>query len=632
MAAPTVIDELVTVLTLDAEPYRKVEATVERETDRTYRKQQERARVTERTNKDQQRRLKDVAGGVRAFATQVTAAVGIVAGLGVAVGGALTGLLGFETGLRRQTVGTALSNRQMQAWGATARRLGADASAGAEAIAALAKERQQFELTGSAPTMQALARMGVNVDKGRPLEDVLAQAQQIYRAAPDGQKQQYENTLAAQGVSSDLILMIKSDRDVREAFAQSFAQATEENRKALDQLADSLESMKATAIQVSAALLEALQPAIEVGAQKLSDFAIQIGEFARSVQAAGGGVDGFQKALDENIPTLGRLFEGFRLEARLLADVTNVVVTRFRETGQALGILWQRISGWLNVVRAPWGSKGLVDDLTDRVRSATGTKPGVTLPQRAALAVSDWWGNLVDHSRPVETASASNPNPNGLPASIDPADLRSNARNPNGLPASIDPEDIAANAARGGSANAQALMSKLITQYGLTAQEAAAVVANWQAESGLKANAFNPAGGGTGARGLAQWRGERTAAFQKRYGVTPDRANLDQQVEFALTDPYERDLLMKSLRAGSTAAEMGVGVSKYYEAHGNVREDARRGQEAQRLADSFSRSGSTGNGTNITIQNMEVKTDQPTQFVGGLQRLSDSQNHNSVIR
>src|SRR6185503_17310267 len=141
-------------------------------------------------NKDQQKRLKDVAAGVRSFAGQVTAAVGVVTGLGAAVGGVLTGLLGFETGLRRQAVGTAMSNKQMQAWGATARRLGADANAGAEAIAALAKERQQFELTGNAPTMQALARMGVNVDRGRPLEDVLAQAQQIYRNAPEGQRQQ----------------------------------------------------------------------------------------------------------------------------------------------------------------------------------------------------------------------------------------------------------------------------------------------------------------------------------------------------------------------------------------------------------------------------------------------------------
>ncbi|NEL74557.1 MAG: hypothetical protein G3W60_21820, partial [Xanthomonas perforans] len=98
---------------------------------------------------------------------------------------------------------------------ATARRLGADAQAGADAIAGLAKERQQFELTGQAPTMQALARLGVNTNKNIPIQDVLAQAQQIYRAAPAGQQQQIENSLSAQGVSSDLILMIKSERDVR---------------------------------------------------------------------------------------------------------------------------------------------------------------------------------------------------------------------------------------------------------------------------------------------------------------------------------------------------------------------------------------------------------------------------------
>lgn len=621
MAAPTVIDELVTVLTLDAEPYRKAEATVEQETNRTFRKQEERARVTERTNKDQQRRLKDVAAGVRSFATQVTAAVGIVSGLGLAVGGALTGLLGFETGLRRQAVGTSLSNRQMQAWGATARRLGADANAGAEAIANLAREQKLGSLTGNAPTLQALSRIGVNADPSRPIEEVLAQAQNIYRSAAPGQQQQIESTLVASGVSSDLILMIKSERDVREAFTQSFSQATEENRKALDQWADALESMKATAIQVSGTLLEALQPAIQEGAARLSEFAIQVGEFARDVQEAGGGVNGFQKALDDNIPSLGRLFEGFRLEGQLLSDATAVIVTRFRETGEALGILWQRISGVLNMVRAPWGSKGLVDDITDRVRGAAGAAPGQSLGQRAALGVSDWWSRLVDHSRPTPG------NPNGLPANIEGG----TGSNPNGLPRNIENDGAAMGA---GKANPQQLMQQLISQYGLNAQEAAAVVANWQAESGLKSNAFNPAGGGSGARGLAQWRGGRTAAFQKRYGVTPDKGTIDQQVEFALTDPYERNLLMKSLRAGNSAAEMGVGVSKYYEAHGNVREDARRGAEAQRLHDSFSRNGSGAGGAtpSINIQTVNVQANEPAAFVGGMKRLSDSQNYNTVIR
>lgn len=635
MANQNVVDELVVKLSLDAEPYEKVEDELERKTDRTFRKQQERGRVTDRSNKDQQRRLKDLSAGVKAFATQVVAAVSVVTGLGVAVGGALTGLLGFETGLRRQAVGTAMSNRQMQAWGATARRLGADAAAGAEAIAALAKERQQFELTGTAPTMQALARMGVNTDRGRPLEDVLSQAQQIYRRAPEGQRQQYENTLAAQGVSADLILMIKSERDVREAFTQSFSQATEENRKALDALADAFESIKATSIQVSATLLEALQPAIEVGAQRLSELAIGVAKFTQDVNEAGGGVDGFQKALESNIPVLGQLFRGFQLEAELLADATAVITLPFRELGRILPGLVNRLTGWLNTIRAPWGEKGLADDLSMRARNLVGAKHGRSVVEQAVVSSSEWWNRAVGAARGAPTATADNPNPQGLPRNLENDSPAASSLNPLGLPRNLE-NDVPAPAGRvvgaGGRANAQRLMTQLITQYGLNAQEAAAVVANWQAESGLRGNAFNPAGGGRGARGLAQWRGARTAAFEKRYGVTPDQASIDQQVEFAMTDPYERQLMMKSLRSGNTAAEMGRGVSKYYEAHGNVREDARRGTEAQKLADSFGGRQGAGAASVVNIQNLEVKADDPTAFVGGLQRLGDSQNYNSVMR
>lgn len=43
---------------------------------------------------------------------------------------------------------------------------------------------------------------------------------------------------------------------------------------------------------------------------------------------------------------------------------------------------------------------------------------------------------------------------------------------------------------------------------GLSAEEAAGVAANVRRESGYRTNAHNPAGGGTGAHGLFQWRGE----------------------------------------------------------------------------------------------------------------------------
>lgn len=597
--AAQVVDELIVTLSLDAENYRKAEKTVEQSADRTFRKQQERVRVTDRVNRDQQKRLKDVALGVKAVGVAVASAVTVVTGLGVAVGATLGNFLGFETALRRQAVGTSLSNRQMQAWGATARRLGADAAAGAEAIAALAKERQQFELTGNAPTMQALARMGVNVDRGRSLEDVLAQAQGIYRNAPEGQRQQYENTLAAQGVSSDLILMIKSERDVREAFTQSLSQATEENRKALDQLADAFESIKATGIAVSATLLEALQPAIEAGAQQLSEFATQIAQFSKDVQDAGGGVQGFQDALDKNAPQLGATL-------RTLSEVTSVVLNRFRDTGTALQNLGSWIMYFLNKARAPWGSAPLGNDLASRV-SGAGSR------------IADWWRQTVAENRARDVAEGRA----RLPRNIE-NDAAPNL-NPHNLPRNIE------NDGAGGATDAQSLMQKLITQHGLTVQEAAAVVANWQRESGLRPDAFNGAGGGTGARGLAQWRGDRSKAFQARYGVMPDQGTVDQQVEFALTDPYERGLLMRSLRAGGTAAEKGRMFSQLYEAHGNVREDIRRGADAQRLESAY-RGGSAASGGTVNVQTINVQTNNPAEFVGGLQRLDGSQPYNTVIR
>jgi hypothetical protein len=601
--AAQVVDELIVTLSLDAEPYQKVEAQVERSTDRTFRKQQDRARVTDRTNKDQQRRLKDVAAGVRSFGLQVAAAVGVVTGLGAAIGGTLSGFLSFETGLRRQAVGTALSNKQMQAWSATARRLGADASAGAEAIAALAKEQRQGVLTGNAPTLQALARMGVNIDTSRSLQDILGEAQNRYRAAPAGQRQQFEDALSAQGVSADLILMIKSERDVREAFTQSLSQATEENRKALDELADAFESIKATGVSVAGSLLEALKPAIEEGAVRLAEWAVQLGEFTKDLQDAGGGLQGFQEALDKNAPELGAVL-------RTLTDVLSVVVNRFRDTGTALRNLWSWITYYLNKVRAPWGSQGLADDIGQRVSNATGG--------RGILgAAADWWRQTVADNRARDIAEGRA----RLPRNIE--DGFPNL-NPHGLPRNIENDAPSS----GMTGNAQDLMTKLITQYGLTAQQAAAVVANWSRESGLRSNALNPVGGGTGARGLAQWRGDRTKAFQARYGVLPDQASIDQQVEFAMTDPYERALMQRAFANSGDAQSLGRSYSQLYEAHGNVREDIRRGADAQRLAATY---GGTA-GASVSIQNMTVQTPDANALVGGLQRLGGSQSYNTVIR
>lgn len=669
-AEGNIVDELVVQLTLDAEPYQEAERKVNREADRTARQQTERARQTERRDRDQQKRLKDVGNDVRGFMRSVAGAATVVAGLGAAFGASLVNLLGFETGLRRQTVGTALSNREMQAWGATARRLGADAQAGADAIAAFARERQQAEFGMPAPTMQALSQFGVNTNKDIPIQDVIGQAQRIYRAQSAPQQQQMENVLSARGVSADLILMIKSERDAREVFAQSFAQASEENRKALDQLADSLESMKAQAIAITSTLLTAFQPALEVGAQKLSDFAVNVASFAEDVTEAGGGVDGFKAALDRNVPMLGRLFEGFQLEGKLLSEAVSVFTSDFRRAAAEIAGIWERVTGLLNRVRAPWGSKGIVDDLAERARKVVGVKDGLSWTQNAAVRLSDAWGGRVESANkstttnpyglpanieenapastrvtprsgeertPATRAPVTPQNPSGLPQNIEenaPASARVTPRNPHGLPQNI--EENAPLAARprqartdDNLATSQGLMSKLIVQYDMSVQDAAAIVANWDSESSLRPTAYNDKGGGTGARGLAQWRGPRSQAFKQRYGIMPDQGTIDQQIEFMMTDPYERNLLNKSLAPGGTAAEKGRRFSERYEAHMDTNEDVRRGTKAQLFADEYARS----NPTNVySIQNLNLQANRPEEMASGLQRLSGTQNYNSVQR
>lgn len=593
MAEPTVVDELVVKLRLDAEEYEKAEKKVEQETGRTFRKQQDRARQTDRTNRDQQRRLKDVAAGVKGFATVVMGAVGIVTGLGVAVGGVLTGLLNFDTGLRRQAVGTGLSNRQMQAWSATARRMGADASAGAEAMAALAKERQQFELTGNAPTMQALSRMGINVSRGRSLEDILTDAQRMYRAAPAGQRQQFENTLAAQGVSADLIIMIKSETDARDAYAKSLQQAREENEKASAAWADTLETLKSAGIKAAGILQDILAPAIENGAVKLVELAVELDQFAKDVKEAGGGIDGFMIALDKHAPVLAASLQ-------VMGDITSVVVDQLKLFWQALKDLGTWVRYFLNMSRAPWGTARLGDDLAARL-------------SQGGNAVADWWRGRV--------ASARANSSSGMESVY--------RRNLEGMPRNIDDGSAGAGAAFAGgsvSSSAKDIMNTLTSQYGLSVAQAAAVVANWQAESGLKTNAFNGAGGGTGARGLAQWRGARSQAFKQRFGVMPDQGSLAQQIEFAMTDPYERSLMLRSFAGGGDAAALGTSYSKIFEAHGNVREDARRGQLAGQLA------GAGGSTSTVNIQNMTVQTNDPAQLVQGLQRIDTTQPYNTVVR
>lgn len=592
MANESVVDELVVKLRLDAEAYQDVQAEVDARASDTEKKEKDKEGKRKTRERDQSSRMKGLTSTAKSLGVALAAVAGFVAAVGAAVVGSLTGLNAFEVSLTRNGVATGLSNREMQAWGSTARRMGADADAGAAAVADLAREQKQVNLGGDAHTLQALSRIGVRVGTDIPIQDMLAQAQQVYRNAPTAQKGQIESVLSASNVNTDLIVMIKSETDVREAFTKSLAQATAENTKALEEFRDATAAAKDNAISIANSLATVLEPGIKTASDWLNKFATDAQRFGERVVAAGGGIDGFLKVLNEESPVAVKALRG-------LADVVDVVAFGLKK-------LQEVITGWIG------DAGGWMDNFSKKIDSETAKtdhspfygilKSIGDAGNKGDAWVRSLWGETVDnaHADGFDVLKAKPPSPNSASA----------------------------------TSGAQGIMGQLVSKYGLSVDDAAAVTANLNAESGLRPNAYNAAGGGQGARGLAQWRGPRIDAFRKRYGMNPDAATIDQQLEFMMTDPYERALLMRSLAGGTDALSKGAAVSRTYEAHGDFAKDNARGYAASQMAAQYGAAGVPGaGGPAVQITGpVTVVANNPQELAAGLQRQSGVQNQNSAVR
>lgn len=603
--AATIVDELIVKLRLDTSEYKKADKEIDKQTSATEKK-------LKKTDDARNKRMKESAAGVKEFASQLkTLAITVGAVLGVGGGAAglvqaVVALTNFEAGLRRVGVSTGQSNRDLQAWGSAARRLGADAESGRAAIAGLAKEQKQFHLTGNAPTMQAFARMGINVSPDADISDILANAQRVYRGSSKAQQGQIEAGLSASGVSDDLILIIKSEKDVREEFARSYAESASENRKALDSVTSALEAAKNSALNIANALATALQPQIEQFAQWTSRGAAALSAFVDKVIAAGGGAQGFTKVLETEAPQLATLLRALGSAVSFLGEGLDVVIFGFKKLAAAAEALYTWIDEKVGmVIGGPGKVKGAVTDFGEGVVKG--------------------WKMLVGEARDGAGRA-------GGGVTLTPDAQARLAAGAAGEPAAgATAAAGAARTASGGNSTQSAVMQGLIAR-GLTVDQAAAVAANIKHESNYDPAAYNPAGGGIGAHGLFQLRGDRARAFQARYGKLPSQATLDEQLDFfASNDPEERRSRNAAFAAGGTASQLGTAVSAKYERHGNVAEDIRRGQTAANIAAQYNQQAAAGPQININGP-VTVQANSPTELMGGIQRVGGATNYNSAVR
>lgn len=118
--------------------------------------------------------------------------------------------------------------------------------------------------------------------------------------------------------------------------------------------------------------------------------------------------------------------------------------------------------------------------------------------------------------------------------------------------------------AEGAMSDRSAEAHRYFVAQGWTPAQAAGLVANLQAESGLDPKAT---GDGGKAAGIAQWHPDRQRVFLEKYGKPVQDATLQEQLAFVhheLTEGNEQ-VAGQALRQARTAADAGAVVSRQYE-------------------------------------------------------------------
>jgi hypothetical protein len=625
-----VVDELVVKLTLDADEYKKADAEVDKRAseterkrkredtarDRRERKRRDNARTERRESEDKSKDMRGLTGVAKQLGDTlkgVSRAGGVLFGLGVAGAGgilaAVTALTGFENGLRRTAVATGLSNKEMQAWQSTAQRLGADATSGGQSIADLAREQKQFALTGQAPTMQALQRIGVNVGPDQSIGDMLGQAQQVYRQSSKPQQDQIEAQLSAMGVSSDLIVMIKSETDAREAYNRSLAESTEENRKAMQDFNDAMAAVKNASIEVAGILASLVTPWAKGAADAVHDFAAKI-------EAAGGGVVGLTNVLRKEAPDLAAVLNGVGSGFKWLSQAADILLDDFHAIGTG-------IAGFLKWL----GSLG---------GGAVGRFIGPI------------WQSITDQWNKEASEAAANNRKNFGGSVAGAVDSAGRAILGQGSTAQQNARFDASTR----KSNAQEVFRAAVAQ-GATPAQALALSGQAFDESGFNPNATSQDGG---AYGLFQWRGRRLAALRAFMAQHADLSPVDAQVAFAMQELRTNRRALRLGDTNQTAAQASRALTIGFETPA-LTQAALDAAAQKRLGDlsvaagiigpqtlaaagaatpagaSGADGGSDSPGTQINLNGpITIKADNPTQLASGLSRVSVVQNFNSASR
>lgn len=496
-------------------------------------------------------------------------------GLGDGLKGFIESNVTGNAALARQAAALKMSAADLKAWGYAAQSVGGKAEDATSALQSVAAGFAEAKSKGTSPLIQASFRWGFKVSED-PVQTLLSLSQRMAEAAKKYGPQQAFQIANEAGVSNwnaKQMLLLGPDRlqqlvahyrkktgnvDTKDAMA--FQQTMTDISADIGNLRDDLFAKMAPAMEVFAKKFEAFLDKIT---PKLEALVERFGKWLESIDwnKVMNGIEAFIEKLQQLVQTLG--------------GVKGILI----EIAAIKAFSWMAgVAGYVIQLRA------LAKAIGAARLAAAAAGAGGSAASAAEGAVAARAGGFLATLFGAGTASLLA----GAGALVYSKGTGGKRRADGTYEDEVSSGQLAATAkaARAMEAKHRAQALAYFTSQGWTRQQAAGIVANLTAESGLRTNAYGDNGQ---AYGIAQWHKDRQRAFEKFTGHSIKGSTLAEQLAFV-----NHELQTSEKRAGDwlkragNAYAAGFLVSSMYErpAGGQV-EAERRAQMAMLMANAY---------------------------------------------
>jgi len=527
---PTIIDSLLVTLGIDAGPFNKGKAQVDKSLKQTGDEAEKAGKKLKQTGKDGADGFNELAAGATKFLAVLGGAAALTHFIENTIE-ATTQMARFSRNL-----GDSASN--VNAWSNAAELAGGSAGGLQSTLDKLSMAQTELEITGSSSLVPYLSSLGIAFGAGiSPAQQLLELSDRFARM----DRTKANNLGRTMGIDQGTMNLLLKGRPEVELMIKRQKELNDVNTKQTEvseRLTKAFTEGKQSFSSFGRELMMAVAPALEKALALFS----ALGEWMRENKEF---VEIFLTIVAVGLGAIG---------AALIP--INMVAVGVLALGAAIAALYQDYQVWKR------GGDSLIN--------WAAWEPGI----KAAGAGVIWLRDLVADAF-YRMFAAVDMVKSALSGDWERAKFAAGEfKNGNGKPYGAPASDTTTQRTSSGKIGRMGPQA-FFESKGWTAAQAAGIVANLQSESGINASAVGDSGK---AYGIAQWHPDRQAAFARWAGHDIKGSTAEEQMAFVhyeLTEGNEKGA-GAALRSATTAQQAGELVSSRYERPANGEAEARK--------------------------------------------------------